>query len=321
MSGFTGHDPAEKRDGAGVRRPVRVGHISFLNCYPLYFGLEARSAPVGPGGPGLSAPALGRAPVEFELVPGVPTDLNRMLASGTIDFGPISSIAYARSARRLALSGRLSISSRGAVDSIQLVSTTPIERVERVALTPKSATSVAMLKSLLRLRYGLDVFYSELLTSPREALTTHDAVLLIGDEGLEAMHFPWWRGASYHRYDLGRLWLEWTGLPMVYAVWATRAEFFESRAGDIRAVEEELVRSVQHSRVRAGEVVESALGHYRFGRDCMTRYFEILHYGFGEEYRSGLRRFFEVAYEAGELEEVPALRFFDETEKGGTDGP
>lgn len=23
--------------------PVRVGHIEFLNCYPLYFGLEQRA--------------------------------------------------------------------------------------------------------------------------------------------------------------------------------------------------------------------------------------------------------------------------------------
>jgi len=299
---------------------VRVGHIAFLNCYPLYFGLEARAGARTGDNPGLRAFNPARSPVEFELVPGVPTDLNRMLVAGTIDFGPISSIAYARSFRRLALSRRLSISSRGAVDSIQLVSTKPIEEIERVALTPKSATSVALLKSLLKLRYGLDVFYSELLTTPREALATHDAVLLIGDEGLEAMYFPW-DGDSLRRYDLGRLWLEWTGLPMVYAVWATRRDFFDDRGEDIRAVEDELVNSVEHSRQCSNEVVDSALGLYRFGRDCMARYFEILHYGFGLEYQEGLRRFFEVAFEAGELDEVPELRFIDETTEGGEGRP
>ena len=69
---------------------VRVGHIRFLNCYPLYYGLEQRGrprrgpAPGSPGRPGI------------ELVPGVPTELNRWLVDGEIDLGLISSIAYAR---------------------------------------------------------------------------------------------------------------------------------------------------------------------------------------------------------------------------------
>jgi chorismate dehydratase len=58
----------------------------------------------------------------------------------------------------------------------------------------------------------------------KTALEGNDAVLLIGDEGLEAMHFP--RPEAF-RYDLGDLWYEWVGLPMVYAVWATRIDVKE----------------------------------------------------------------------------------------------
>jgi chorismate dehydratase len=46
----------------------------------------------------------------------------------------------------------------------------------------------------------------------------HDAVLVIGDPALilQARHtYP-------HRYDLGEVWKNWTGLPFVFAVWAAR---------------------------------------------------------------------------------------------------
>ncbi|MHB0980205.1 MAG: menaquinone biosynthetic enzyme MqnA/MqnD family protein [Thermoleophilia bacterium] len=274
---------------------VRVGHIEFLNCYPLYHGLERRAAA------GHSTRA------SFELVPGVPTDLNRMLVSGTIDFGPISSIAYARNHRQLLLSERLSISSRGAVDSIQLVSTRPLEELERVALTPKSATSVALLKTLLKLRYDREPVYDELVGAPADAIRDHDAVLLIGDEALQALYFP---AVEAECHDLGRLWRGWTGVPMVYAVWATRRDYYMRHAAELLEVEEELVSSIAASRDGMADVVDSALGLWPFDRPCLDRYFEALKFGFGEDYQRGLRRFYELALEAGELTEAPDLAFF-----------
>lgn len=277
--------------------PVRVGHIEFLNCYPLYFGLERRAAA------GVGARAA------FELVPGVPTDLNRMLLAGTIDFGPISSIEYARSHRQLLLSRRLSISAKGAVDSIQLVTPVALEELERVALTPKSATSVALLKTILKLRYGRSVDYRELREPAAEALQKGDAVLLIGDEGLEALYFPY-RGCR--TYDLGEVWQEWTGLPMVFAVWAARQEFAGRRRRELQLVEEELVDSNAYSRAHSADVVDAAVGVSRFDRPALSRYFSMLYYGFASEYQSGLTRFYELAHEAGELPEVPRLRFLHE---------
>jgi chorismate dehydratase len=282
---------------------VRVGHIGFLNCYPLYHGFEQTGMLADdrhidlPGRPGV------------ELLPGVPTDLNRMLVAGEIDLGPVSSIAYARNHTRLVLSRRLSISSLGAVDSIQLVARRPLAEIRTVALTPQSATSITLLKTILRLRYGQPVSYSELKGSVSGALETNDAVLLIGDEGLEALYFP---VPGTTCYDLGALWQEWTGLPMVYAVWAAREDFARANGPELVGVESELVRCMDYGRDHLSEVVESALGQYRFERACLSRYFARLHYDFPTEYREGLVRFYELACQAGELEEVPALRFIDE---------
>src|SRR4029079_2749505 len=99
-------------------------------------------------------------------------------------------------------------SSEGAVDSIQLVSRVPLERVRTIAVTPESATSVVLTKGLLpHARYGPPVEAN----GAEEA----DAKLLIGDAALKSA----FEDPTPH-YDLGRLWQERTGLPMVFAVWA-----------------------------------------------------------------------------------------------------
>ena len=281
---------------------MNVGHIGFLNCYPLYFGLETRGVldeerlVDRPGRPGI------------RLIPGVPTDLNRMLIAGEIDLGPISSIAYARNHRRLLLSRHLSVSSLGAVDSIQLVSRVPLDEVTSVALTTESATSVSLLKTILKLRFDREPTYAPLDRPVTEALSRHDAALVIGDQGLEALYFP---EASATCHDLGALWQEWTGLPMVYAVWAAREDFARTDRAELLAVERELIECMDYGREHQNEVVASALGRFRFDRACLTRYFSILQYEFTEEHRRGLCRFFELAHEIGELDEVPDFRFID----------
>ena len=133
----------------------------------------------------------------------MPTALNGQLLAGELDVAPISSIEYARHADRLRILPRLCVSSEGAVDSIQLVSKTPLEHVRTVAVTPESATSVVLTKVLLPEATHVP------LGEPAEAK------LLIGDAALKSA----FEDPTPH-YDLGRLWLERTGLPMVFAVWA-----------------------------------------------------------------------------------------------------
>src|SRR5712691_924860 len=149
------------------------------------------------------APVFYRLDADVEEIQGVPTELNRRLLAGELDVAPISSIEYARNADRLRLLSRLCVGSEGAIDSIQLVSRRPLEQVRSVAVTPESATSVVLTKVLLpeaaHVPLGQDA----------------DATLLIGDAALKSA----FEDPTPH-HDLGRLWLERTGLPMVFAVWA-----------------------------------------------------------------------------------------------------
>ena len=88
--------------------PLRVGRIEFVNCFPLYLHFEEELAARAATGPRSSR---ARRPSS-----------TRMLMAGEIDIGLPSSIEFARHADDLALLPRISISSFGAVDSIQLFS-------------------------------------------------------------------------------------------------------------------------------------------------------------------------------------------------------
>jgi chorismate dehydratase len=234
------------------------------------------------------APVFFRLEAEVEEISGVPTDLNRRLLAGEIDLAPISSIEYARHADRLRILPRLCVGSEGAVDSIQLVSRLPLERVRTVAVTPESATSVVLVRVLL----------PDARHVPLEEPA--DAKLLIGDAALQSA----FEDPTPH-HDLGRLWLERTGLPMVFAVWACA----DPPPAGLAELEDALVASVRRARAEPERLAREASERYGYPPGFLARYFEKLRYRFGPRERAGLLTFLELARDAGELERVPELRF------------
>ena len=218
--------PAPERPG-GVAVPdgprVRVGRIEFVNCFPLYHHFERELASRG---------------VRAEIVGGYPAALNEMLVKGEIDVALPSSIAFARDADQLVLLPQVSISSFGAVDSIQLFARTPPAHIRRVALTEKSATSICLLKVLCR-EWGIEPEFAPRRGPLSEVLEDFDALLLIGDEALHLLRVE----AYPHHVDLGEEWKKVTGLPMVYAVCAARRDFAHARPEAAAAVGAALLAS------------------------------------------------------------------------------
>jgi chorismate dehydratase len=245
---------------------VKLGRIGYVNMAPVFFRLEA----------------------DVEEVVGVPTELNRQLVAGELDLAPISSIEYARNADSLRLLPRLCVGSEGAVDSIQLVSRTPLDRIRTVAVTPESATSVVLTRVLLP--------DAEHVPLEEDA----EAKLLIGDAALRSA----FEDPTPH-HDLGRLWLEHTGLPMVFAVWAAP----EPTHPELPELEEALVASVRAARAEPERLAYESSERYGYPAGFLARYFEKLRYRFGPRERAGLYTFLELARDVGELDEVPELRF------------
>jgi chorismate dehydratase len=245
---------------------IRLGRIGYVNMAPVFHRLDA----------------------DVEEVVGVPTELNRALLADEIDVAPISSIEYARNADRLRLLPRLCVSSEGAVDSIQLVSRVPLDDIRTIAVTPESATSVALTTVLLP--------HAEHVPLDEPA----DAKLLIGDAALKSA----FEDPTPH-FDLGRLWLDRMGLPMVFAVWAAR----EPVADGMVELQDALVASLRQARADPETLAYEASERYGYPAGFLARYFEKLRYRFGPRERAGLYTFLELARDAELLDEVPEFRF------------
>ncbi len=273
----------------------RVGHIQFLNCLPLYYGLVKS----------------GDHLLEMELVKGAPRELAERIRAGELDVAPIPSIEYARHAHDFVLLPDIAISSDGEVQSILLASTVPAEELggRTVALTDTSRTSQVLARILLQKRWGVAPAYVEMPPDLPAMLREADAALLIGDEALRTY---WERPGGVRLYDLGAEWTAWTGLPMVYAVWAVRRSFAEERPEAVRAVIDALSGSLAYCRAHLDDISEYAARWEHFGPERFRSYFDALQFRFEPRFRDGLARYFAEAVAIGQLDTVPAIEVFGE---------
>jgi chorismate dehydratase len=252
----------------------RVGRIQFLNCLPIYWGL-VRSG----------------ALLDVELTKDTPDRLNDMLVNGELDIGPISLVEYLRHADDLVLLPDLAVGSDGPVLSVNLVSQVPLSSLDgrRVALGSTSRTSVLLARMWLASVHGVAPSYFECPPDLTSMLLEADAAVLIGDAALRATYDAPRRGLAVH--DLGAVWREWTGLPMVFAVWAARRQFAADHPGLVKDVHDAFVRSREISLARVDEVAQSAARWEDFEASALVRYFQTPDFSLGERQLAGLAEF------------------------------
>lgn len=271
----------------------RVGHIQFLNCLPLYYGLVKNDVLWN-----------------VELTKGTPTELNRYLIEKKLDICPISSIEYARNIRDFLLMPNLSVSCDGPVTSIYLVSKVPIEQLDQcsIALTSTSATSQILLKIILQDRYGLQPRYFESPPNLGSMMMEADAALLIGDP---ALHVHYKIPQGLYAYDLGAEWKALTGLKMVFAVWAVHRDFAVANPELVREIYHAFTKSMDYSLAHVEQVAKEAARWEDFDAAFLRDYFTILEFGFDAGHQQGLLEYYRRAKALGYIEQVPTLDFLE----------
>jgi chorismate dehydratase len=270
-----------------VRRP-RVGHIQFLNCLPIYWGLMRSGALL-----------------DVDLQKDTPDRLNSALVAGDLDIGPISLVEYLRHADELLLLPDLAVGSDGPVLSVNLISTRPLAELDKrpVALGSTSRTGVLLAQMLLAEKYGAEPDYFRCPPELTQMLMEADAGVLIGDPALRAMYEAPKSGLDV--IDLGQAWRDWTGLPMVFAVWAVRKDFAAANPGAVKDVHEMFQRSVE---LCLGELDEAAAAAARwepFDAATLANYFRALDFSLGERQIAGVREFARHAAARGEVPPLP----------------
>ncbi|HSP36423.1 MAG TPA: menaquinone biosynthesis protein [Frankiaceae bacterium] len=286
-------DPAPGSTGSSgpgeLRRP-RVGHIQFLNCLPLYWGL-VRSG----------------ALLDVELTTDTPDHLNEALVRGDLDIGPISLVEYLRHAHELRLLPDLAVGSDGPVLSVVLVSSVPLAEIRSVALGATSRTSVLLAQLLLEERLRFLPSYATMPPDLPTMLREADAAVVIGDPALRATFGV--RPAGTTVLDLGAAWRERSGHPMVFAVWAARNEFADRHPGLVKDVAEAFRASLDLALVQIDTVAEAAARWEELDAPTLARYFRTLDFRLGEAQQAGLRAFAAELVQRGVLDRVPQIDF------------
>jgi chorismate dehydratase len=262
---------------ASVERPVRIGAVSYLNSKPLIEGLRD------------FAP-------HAELLLDYPSRLADDLAAGLLDVALIPSVELFRDADYEIISDAC-VATRGPVLSVKLFSRVPIDEIRRLALDAGSRTSQILVRLMLAERFGLDPEVDALPLGCSTEATAADAILLIGDRAITP---PAERFAV--TWDLGQEWLDWTGLPFVFAMWAKR------RGAGVGDVEQALNRARDLGVERLADIARREAPH--LGIDEQTAYSYLkdnLHFHLGSAERNGLRLFRELTLKSGLLAESTAI--------------
>lgn len=246
-----------------------LGIVSYANVAPLHWDLKPWDD------------ANGR----LDLVYGVPTELNAQLLNGDLTLTLVSSAEFVRHRHELVALPDFSVATRGRVQSVQLFSRRPWADLHgrRIAVTHDSAASVALLKHLLD-RDGIDARFEVQPPDLDAMLERADAALLIGDPALRADL----RGdldalGVTEQVDLAGAWLQATGLPFTFAVWAARVDHPPSRR---------LVTALRDARARGlanlPAVAEAAAQQTGVSADAMHTYLARFRYTLNDADWQGL---------------------------------
>ncbi|NJQ01107.1 menaquinone biosynthesis protein [Streptomyces zingiberis] len=261
---------------------ARLGDISFLNCAPIRWGL-----------------ADSGAARQAELVSAPPERLAGELLSGGLDISPVSLVRYLRHADDLCLLPGIAIGSDGPVRSCHIVSRGPLDDLDGrvVALSAASRSTTALARTLLEDAVGVRPVYRSVPQDRQDGSgipAGAAAAVLIGDDALRLYADPP-RGVTVH--DTGALWREWTGLPMVFAVWAVRRRFAEACPDAVREAGAALTDAVARARSHPVEVAAAAAresgrgGAAPLGPAVLLDYYRALDYSLGDRQLAAIQEF------------------------------
>ncbi|MEO6887452.1 MAG: menaquinone biosynthesis protein [Ktedonobacteraceae bacterium] len=285
-------DPGGRHDGVGApvhSRTISLGIFTYLNVQPVYYGMLHEGTRR-----------------DVRMVTGVPTRLNRALLSGEVDLSSVSGYAYAEHASELRLIPHLSINAPEAVESVLLFSRYPDWRQldgRRVAITNHSASAVNLVRVLCKQRYHIE---PQLVTMPPDLdamFASCDAALVIGDMALIEGNLRR-EIAGVGRpaiFDLGQEWVEWTGLPFVFGVWAAHA----ASAGAIRrsGILEQVYHSKREGLAHIDDIGLEQAARLGLAPQVLAHYLRQMTYDLSEQDLAGWRLFLELS--------LPAFRWND----------
>ena len=178
-------------------KKIKATAVNYLNTKPLLYGILKS---------GLNE--------LIELQTDIPSECARKLKAGEVDFALVP-VAVIPELTTPAIISDYCIGTVGAVKTVVIFSEKPLHEVDEIYLDYQSRTSVELTKILLKnywkiapkLIAGSPGFETE-IGGNKAGLVIGDRVIRMGSK------FPF-------VYDLGEIWLQYSGLPFVFAAWVS----------------------------------------------------------------------------------------------------
>ncbi len=261
-------------------RRYRCGAVPFLVGRPLIYGLDGAR--------------------EIELVRGSPPHLKRLLANGELDAALVASSDLPCFGRRLVILPAGCVASSGPTLAARIFSQVRPEEL-RVLWADSGARSAVTLVQLLwatqfQRRISVIPFDPSRDSPPHDA----DAVLVIGDRVVaeSPIGFDW-------QFDPAGMWYEMTGLPFVFAVWATL------RPDDCGELYHLLLEARRTGERHLEQIAAECAPRYEWPVDLATRSLTSdLQFEFTDAHREGLEEFLEMGAECGLIEQTEPLHYY-----------
>lgn len=250
---------------------LKIGRLSYLNALPLFAAFDHQILPQE----------------HIELVSGsYPAELNELLLNGGVDCALISASEFLRHQQHYTLVPSFTIAAFFQVKSVFLYVRKGLSSLDgcRLALTPESATSVALLQILCK--YFWKVSPSFEILSQNLPKDHYDAFLLIGDKALASPSLT-----GFDTFDLARCWYDFTGLGFPFAVFAVRKEVIAEKAEAIAAFQEQQEQAYLWSLKNIDLVAEFGAERSGLPQVIIKDYFQTIRYRLTEHELAGLNCF------------------------------
>ena len=281
------------------RSLLKIGKIPYANLFPIFYMLQKECDCSG-----------------YEFIEGVPSGLNRMLRNDEIDISPSSSIEYLRNKNKYTLIEGHSISSKGPVGSILLLSKRLIEELEgkTILVSSQSETSIALLDIILKKFYTIECSLSPTDESLDFLINNAEAFLSIGDDALKAaktatnnskLRTP--NSELIYIYDLGELWYKNTALPFVFALWIARRDCRIEKAELLNRFIRDLHKAKELALQNLDKIAQAlrplllSLHSLNLTEEEIISFWKGISYDFTEEHERGLELFRKYSGELGLL--------------------
>ncbi len=173
----------------------RIGVVSYFNTQPLLLGIE-------------KADFLSK----IELVKDYPAKVAQALIDGQIDIGLVP-VAITPLLSNPHIVSDFCIGTKTKVASVAIFSKVPMEQIETIYLDYQSRTSVQLARILLKEFWKKDIQFLQAEEGYIQKIAGTTAGVIIGDRALANLT------EFEYVYDLGEAWIEYTGLPFVFAAW------------------------------------------------------------------------------------------------------